>query len=122
MRNNGAALYYAADKLKRDMEIALTAVSREGEGALPYVDSRLRYGPDIKRALALGRPGSPPLKPGELLDPHASSPPPRSGSTGTATSGRPSSRHSRHSHDDTPGSRSRAMSRASPSRRPTMQQ
>lgn len=58
--NNGAALYYAHHSLKRDVDIALVAVRHEGAGALPYVDARLRYGPDIRRAAQQGRIGSPP--------------------------------------------------------------
>ena len=60
VRNNGAALYCADTALKRDVEIACTAASREGESVLPYIDARLRYGPDVQRAAKMGKVGSPP--------------------------------------------------------------
>ena len=60
VNNCGAALYYASDTLKKDIDIATTALEREGDGAMPFVDARLRYGSDMKRAATRGTIGSPP--------------------------------------------------------------
>ena len=57
VNNCGAALYYASDTLKKDIDIATTALEREGDGAMPFVDARLRYGSDMKRAATRGRLG-----------------------------------------------------------------